>query len=77
VTRTHRTYIVAAAVGAIVTAANASQGGYFSQSWGWIALAFLVPTTVLLILDRVEAPGRVRVAFAALIVSLGAWIALS
>ena len=28
-------------------AANASDGAYFSQSWGWVALAFLVPTTVL------------------------------
>ncbi len=64
VTRTRRTYVIAAAVAAIVTAANASQGAYFSQSWGWVALAFLVPTTVLLILDRVETPGRLRVAFA-------------
>ena len=76
-TRTHRTYVVAAAVAAIVTAANASQGAYFSQSWGWVALAFLVPTTVLLILDRVDAPGRVRIAFAGLIVALATWIALS
>ncbi len=76
-TRTRRTFLVAAAVAAIVTAANASQGAYFSQSWGWVALAFLVPTTVLLILDRVSAPGRLRAAFAALMVTLGVWIALS
>jgi O-Antigen ligase len=69
--------VVAAAVAAIVTAANASQGAYFSQSWGWVALAFLVPTTVLLILDRVDAPGRLRIAFAGLMVALAAWIALS
>jgi O-antigen ligase len=77
VTRTQRTYVVAAAVAAIVTAANASQGAYFSQSWGWVALAFLVPATVLLILDRVEAPGRMRLAFAALMVAFAAWVALS
>ncbi len=76
-TRTQRTYVVAAAVAAIVTAANASQGAYFSQSWGWVALAFLVPTTVLLILDRVDAPGRLRIAFAGLMVALAVWIALS
>ena len=76
-TRTQRTYVVAAAVAAIVTAANASQGAYFSQSWGWVALAFLMPTTVLLILGRVEAPGRLRIAFASLMVALAAWIALS
>jgi hypothetical protein len=76
-TRTQRTYVVAAAVAAIVTAANASQGAYFSQSWGWVALAFLMPTTVLLILDRVDAPGRLRIAFAGLMVALAAWIALS
>ena len=76
-TRTQRTYLVAAAVAAIVAAANASQGAYFSQSWGWVALAFLVPTTVLLILDRVDAPGRLRIAFAGLMGALAAWIALS
>lgn len=76
-TRTQRTWVVAAGVAAIVTAANASQGAYFSQSWGWVALAFLVPTTVLLILDRVAAPGRLRIAFAGSIVALAAWIALS
>ena len=76
-TRARRTVVVAVAVAAIVTAANASHGAYFSQSWGWVALAFLVPTTVLLILDRVTVPGRLRIAFASLMGSLGVWIALS
>ncbi len=75
-TRTVRTYVVAAATAAIVTAANASQGAYFSQSWGWVALAFLVPTSVLLILDRVTVPGRLRTAFVCSIGALAAWIAL-
>jgi O-antigen ligase len=77
VTRKQRTWAVAAATAAIVTAANGSQGAYFSQSWGWVALAFLVPTTVLLILDRVDAPGRLRIVFVWSIVALAAWIALS
>src|SRR6187200_2496038 len=77
ITRTQRSLIVAVAVAAIVTAANASQGSYFSQSWGWVALAFLMPATVLLILDRVEMPGRFRSAFVALMLALGVWIALS
>jgi O-antigen ligase len=76
-TRTVRTGVIAAAIAAIVTAANASQGAYFSQSWGWVALAFLVPTTVLLILDRVRAPGRLRIAFAGFMGALAVWIALS
>ena len=76
-TRTQRTYVVAAAVAAIVTAANSSEGAYFSQSWGWIALAFLVPSTLLLILDRTTVPGRLRIAFAALMGALGVWIAMS
>lgn len=76
-TRRRRTVVVAAAVAAIVTAANASDGAYFSQSWGWVALAFLVPTTVLLILDRVEVPGRLRIAFATATGALGVWVALS
>ena len=62
---------------AIVTAANASEGAYFSQSWGWVALAFLVPTTVLLILDRVAVPGRLRIVFASSMGALAVWIALS
>ena len=76
-TKTQRTVIVAAAVAAIVTAANASAGSYFSQSWGWVALAFLAPTTVLLILGRVAVPGRLRIAFVTLVGALGVWIALS
>ena len=76
-TRRQRTLIVAGAVAAIVIAANASEGAYFSQSWGWVALAFLVPTTVLLILDRVSVPGRARIVFATLMCALGVWIALS
>jgi O-antigen ligase len=77
VTRTHRTVVVAIATATIVIAANASQGAYFSQSWGWVALAFLVPTTVLLILERVAVPGRLRIAFAALVGAFTVWIALS
>ena len=69
--------MIAFATAAVVTAANASQGAYFSQSWGWVALAFLVPTTVLLILERVIAPGRFRVAFLVSISALAGWTALS
>ena len=76
-TRLHRTTVVAAGVAAIVLASNASSGSYFSQSWGWVALAFLVPTTVLVILARVTVPGRLRIAFAVLVGALAAWIALS
>jgi O-antigen ligase len=66
---------VAAGTAAIVTAANASQGGYFSQSWGWIALAFLVPTTVALIVGAESSPGRLRRLYALFMASLAAWIA--
>ena len=69
--------MIAAAVAAVVTASNMSEGAYFSQSWGWVALAFLVPTSVLLILDRAVAPGRLRAAFALLMLALAAWIALT
>jgi O-antigen ligase len=75
--RSRRTYVLAVAVAAIVTAANASQGSYFSQSWGWVALAFLVPTTVLLIIERASVPGRLRIAFASFMGALAVWIALS
>jgi O-antigen ligase len=77
ITRTQRTVVVGAAVAAVVVAANASDGAYFSQSWGWVALAFLVPSTVLVILGRASAPGRLRAAFACLMGALAAWMALS
>ena len=76
-TRTSRTIVVAVATASIVTAANASEGAYFSQSWGWVALAFLIPTSLALILERATTPGRLRAAFAALMCALAAWIALS
>ena len=76
-TRAMRSCVVASATAAIVTAANASEGAYFSQSWGWVALAFLVPTTLLLILERATIPGPLRIAFALFMAVLVAWIALS
>jgi O-antigen ligase len=69
--------VVGAATASIVTAPNASQGAYFSQSWGWVALAFLVPTTVLALLERATVPGRLRLAFVGTIGTLAVWIALS
>jgi hypothetical protein len=75
--RRTRALLVAIGTASIVTAANASQGAYFSQSWGWVALAFLVPTTVLLLLERVTVPGRLRTAFLAAVGLLALWIALS
>jgi hypothetical protein len=74
---TLRSYVIAAALAAVVTASNMSEGAYFSQSWGWVALAFLVPTSVLLILDRAVAPGWLRAAFVVLMLALAAWIALT
>lgn len=68
---------MAVGVAAIVVAMNASSAAYFSQSWGWVGLAFLVPTTVLLIIGRTTVPGRLRSAFAVLMGGLAAWVALS
>jgi O-Antigen ligase len=75
--RLRRSALVAGATAAIVISANASEGAYFSQSWGWVALAFLVPTTIILIVDRVNRPGRLRTAFAALMAALTVWIGVS
>jgi hypothetical protein len=68
---------VGVSVAALVAATNASQGGYFSQSWGWIALAFIGATSLMLILDVAHLPGRLRRGFAALMAALGVWVALS
>lgn len=72
-----RAVAIAGTTAAIVTAANASQGAYFSQSWGWVALVFLMPTTILALLERTTSPGRLRLAFLAAMGTLAAWIALS
>jgi hypothetical protein len=77
VRRRLRTPAVALAVAALVTAANGSEGGYFSQSWGWIALAFLAAVSLGLILDQAAVPGVLRIAFAGLMAALGVWVALS
>lgn len=69
--------MLAAATGALVAAANMSQGAYFSQSWGWVALAFLVPTAIVLVLGLVEAPGRWRAAFALLVGAFASWTTAS
>lgn len=75
--RRMRALVVAGATASIVTAANASQGAYFSQSWGWVALAFLMPTTILALLERTTTPGRLRLGFAVAMGALAVWIALS
>jgi hypothetical protein len=72
-----RPWVVAGAAAALVVSANASHGAYFSQSWGWVALAFLMPLALTLILERAGLPGRLRLAFAALIAATGVWIAAS
>jgi hypothetical protein len=74
---TVRTVAVGASVAALVTAANESQGAYFSQSWGWVALAFLAAASLALILGLAVRPGAMRIAFAALIGALGVWVAIS
>ena len=72
-----RTWVVALAVAALVTAANGSQGGYFSQSWGWIALSFVAAVSLALIVGWATRPGWLRIAFAVLMGALGVWVALS
>ena len=72
-----RTWVVALAVAALVTAANGSQGGYFSQSWGWITLSFVAAVSLALIVGWATRPGWLRIAFAVLMGALGVWVALS
>ncbi|MEX2613595.1 MAG: O-antigen ligase family protein [Gaiellaceae bacterium] len=76
-TRTFRTWGVVLGTAALVAAANWSQGGYFSQSWGWIALAFICCVALALILGWATAPGPLGIAFAAALAGLGVWIVVS
>ena len=77
VTQAHRGFALAAGTATLVTVANASQGAYFSQSWGWVALAFLTPTALLLILGYAKRPETTRTAFVLLISALAGWTLLS
>jgi len=77
VSRRLRTWLVGLAAAALVTAANSSQGAYFSQSWGWIALAFVAATSLALIVGWATRPAWLRIAFASLMAMLGVWMALS
>jgi tetratricopeptide (TPR) repeat protein len=72
-----RTWALGIAVAALVTAANGSQGGYFSQSWGWIALAFLAAVSLALIVGVATTPGPLRLAFAVAMAALGVWVTIS
>lgn len=72
-----RAWTVGVAVAALVTAANGSEGGYFSQSWGWIALAFLAAVALTLIVGAASRPGWLRAAFAMSVAALAVWVALS
>ena len=76
-TRRLRRPALAVAIAAVLIAAYTSEGAYFSQSWGWLALAFLMPTTLLVIVERAVLPGSFRAAFVIAMTSFAAWIALS
>ena len=76
-TRTVRTWAVALGSAALVTAANGSQGAYFSQSWGWVALALVCAVALALILGWVTVPGPLTIAFAVALATLGVWIVIS
>lgn len=77
IARRRRDWAVTLGVATLVTAANGSDGAYFSQSWGWVALAFLCALALVLILEWGTAPGRLRAAFALAMTGLGIWVAAS
>ncbi len=58
-------------------ALSASQGGYFPASWGWASAWFLLVTAVWLITGPRTEAGWADMTFAALLVLLTLWIALS
>jgi hypothetical protein len=69
--------LVAVAVTAAVAGTAAAQGGYFSTSWGWTALAFAFVAAIAAVLfDRVEL-SRVELVYLGLVGAYVGWIALS
>jgi hypothetical protein len=60
-----------------VATVAASDGGYFPESWAWLAVLTLFPAALALIAsDRVRV-GRLEAAFLGLLVTFSAWVLLS
>jgi len=65
-------FVVAAAVGTA-----AAQGGYFSTSWGWSTLAFVLAIEIWLVLSGRTDAGRLDVVFLGSFTLFAVWVALS
>ena len=65
-------FVVAAAVGTA-----AAQGGYFSTSWGWSTLAFVLAIEIWLVLSGRTDAGRLDVVFLGTFALFAVWVALS
>ncbi|HXG75156.1 MAG TPA: O-antigen ligase family protein [Gaiellaceae bacterium] len=75
--RRHRSWLVALATAALVAAAAGSQGAYFSQSWGWVALGFLGALCVATLLGSAHLPSRPVGTFAIGLTAYACWMAAS
>ena len=68
----------AASLGFLATAGMAaSRGGYFPESWAWLALATLVPAAALMIASDRLLLGRLDLTLLALLLAFGGWELLS
>lgn len=63
------------AVAAVATAA--AQGGYFSTSWGWSTLAFVLAIEIWLVLSGRTDAGRMDAVFLGAMALFGVWAAIS
>jgi hypothetical protein len=67
-----------ATLGFVATAAQAaSRGGYFPESWAWLAWLTILPAAVILIAARDIRLGRLDLAFLGLLFAYGSWALLS
>jgi hypothetical protein len=61
----------------VIAAVASSRGGYFPESWAWLASLTLWPALVILIAsDRIHL-GRLELAFLGLLLVYGGWVLLS
>ena len=70
--------ISVASLGFVATVVvSASRGGYFPETWAWIALLTFVPAALILILGGGARLGRLDLAFLGLLLAFGCWTLLS
>lgn len=68
---------VALLAGVATSGVAAGRGGYFPESWAWLALLTFVPAAVLLVATERARPGRFELALLGVLTAYGGWVLAS